>query len=63
MLEINYLLLAVDPQVHVTQVNKGDYACSKQARPVDVVEHVVWINSLNYRFFVYLLIIIEALKF
>ena len=38
-------LPAVDPHVHVGQVHEGDDARGEEAGPVDVVVHVVWINS------------------
>ena len=41
----NILLPAVDPHVHVEQIHEGDDASSEEACPVDVVVHVVWINS------------------
>ena len=47
------LLPAVDPHVHVEQVHEGDDASGEEAGPVDVVVHVVWINSNNYELFVF----------
>ena len=34
----------VDQEVHVGEVGEGDHASGEQPSPVDVVEHVVWIN-------------------